>query len=256
VHEPCGEGSVRFVRDFFSNRYDHLQPDFVCCLSVFEAVPNALAFLQDLRRMLGNRRVGLYFEVFNAFRAIEQQETWSIHYEQCNYFSEQSLANLFARSGFHVIESGACYQGDQYVYVDADTTGVTANQAGESHRDDQALPEVIVAFGEKYQETKAVWQQRLGHYEATGKKVAVWGTGGKGIGFLNALPTADQIDLVVDINPDKHGRFVPGSGQQIIPPERLVEYGPDVIVLTNALYEHEIKKQVSELGIEAEFLLA
>ena len=42
----------------------------------------------------------------------------------------------------------------------------------------------------------------------------------------------------------------------VVAPESLVQYRPDVIILTNATYENEIKQQANRLGLDCEFLLA
>jgi len=102
----------------------------------------------------------------------------------------------------------------------------------------------------------AIWRERIEQFKQTGKRVVIWGTGGKGIGFLNALDTADVIRHALEINPRKHGKFVPGTGQQIVPPEFLAEYRPDVVIITNALYEREMKQQAADLGVNCEFLIA
>ena len=118
--EQLACGSVKFIREFYVDDYVGIESDFVCCLSVFEDVPQPNEFLTTVRRMIGQRsNVPLYFEVFNAIRAIEQQETWSIHYEQCNYFSLDTLTALFKRCGFDIIDAGTCYQDGQYLYVEA-----------------------------------------------------------------------------------------------------------------------------------------
>ena len=108
--EQLGDGRVRFIRDFYSERYAHLPADFVCCLSVFEDIPQPEEFLKMLRRVIGDRQVGVYFEVFNGMGAIGRRENWSIHYEQCNYFGLASFKNLFHRCGFDVTDSGYCYE--------------------------------------------------------------------------------------------------------------------------------------------------
>ena len=41
--------------------------------------------------------------------------------------------------------------------------------------------------------------------------------------------------------------------QRIVAPEFLTEYRPDTVVLTNPLYEKEIKQQVHELGLTCDF---
>ena len=87
-----------------------------------------------------------------------------------------------------------------------------------------------------------------------GQRVVVWGGGAKGVTFLNTLKTQDQIEYVVDINPRKQGRYVPGTGQQIVPPEFLRDYQPDVVIVMNPIYKSEIEQIIKGLGLTAKFL--
>ena len=256
-------GSVEFIRGFYGEQSADIAADFICCLSVFEAIPRPVELLRTVRQTLGDRTdVPLYFEVFNAFRAIQDRETWSIHYEQCNYFSLESVTSLFRRCGFDVVDAGTCYQGEQYLYVEASPSiekssnlGLTDGTTGEDTESD-SLPEEIAAFASSYVEQSAAWQERLDQFARDEDRVVVWGTGGKGIGFLNALNTDGVISYVIEINPDKQGKFVPGSGQQIMPIEFLAEYKPDKVIITNPLYQEEMQQQARELGVNPEFLIA
>ena len=60
---------------------------------------------------------------------------------------------------------------------------------------------------------------------------------------------------VLDINPDRHEKYIPGSAPKVVAPEFIAEYRPDVIIITNPIYEQEIKKQVCELGVSCEFMI-
>ncbi len=254
--EEVGKGRVRFIRDFFSQRYADLEVDFICCLSVFEHIPEPGDFLRRLRRMIGRRQIGVYFEVFNAFRAFRSHETWSIHYEQCNYFSRKSLLNIFELNGFNIKDTGTCYEGDQYLYVEAFPNGSTQCEITSKAQSQQQLPDDITSFASEHQKSMERWKDLLATMEREGRRVVVWGSGGKGISFLNELQTGDIISYVVDINPDRHGKYIPGSAQKIVAPDFLTEYRPDVVIITNPLYEQEIKSQVEQLGMNCEFYIA
>ena len=52
------------------------------------------------------------------------------------------------------------------------------------------------------------------------------------------------------MNPRKHNRYVPGTGQQIKPPVFLKEYQPDVVIIMNPIYSNEIKNKLGELNID------
>jgi len=71
------------------------------------------------------------------------------------------------------------------------------------------------------------WKNRIATLTAEGRRIVVWGAGTKAVGLLNMLHISidDGISYVVDINPRESRRFVPGTAQQIVPPEHLREYG-------------------------------
>ena len=84
-----------------------------------------------------------------------------------------------------------------------------------------------------------------------------WGAGAKAVTFLNIIdPAGDCITHIVDVSPRKTGRFVPGSGQEIVEPSALRELSPDVLILMNAVYRDEIRAAVRALGLDPIFLVA
>ena len=63
---------------------------------------------------------------------------------------------------------------------------------------------------------------------------------------------ADRIQSVVDINPRKHGKYVPGTGQPVVGPKDLVDSPPDIVLVMNPIYRDEIAGLIAELGITAD----
>jgi C-methyltransferase C-terminal domain len=101
------------------------------------------------------------------------------------------------------------------------------------------------------------WRDRLEQLKDKGQRVVVWGAGAKATTFLNIVdPVGSLILHVVDINPRKTGRFVPGSGQEIVEPNSLRELHPGVIILMNQIYRDEIASYTAGLGLDPEFLAA
>ncbi|MFX0139137.1 MAG: hypothetical protein ACFFDN_36180 [Candidatus Hodarchaeota archaeon] len=107
----------------------------------------------------------------------------------------------------------------------------------------------VAAFADKYLHKVEAWQCNLERMAHAGQRAVVWGGGSKGVAFLNTLKTQDQIEYVVDINPRKQERYVAGTGQQIVPPEFLSSYRPDVVIIINSIYQDEIQKIMERLGL-------
>ena len=88
-----------------------------------------------------------------------------------------------------------------------------------------------------------------------GTKAIPWGAGEHGIGFLSIMNIQEQMPHIVDINPTRVGKYVPGTGQEVVAPEFLIDYNPDVVIITNSTYTQEIKDHVKELGVTCDFLV-
>ena len=86
------------------------------------------------------------------------------------------------------------------------------------------------------------------------KKAIVWGSGSKCVGFMTTLGVKDEIQYIVDINPRRHGKFIPGAGKQIVAPEFLKQYRPDTVIVMNPIYCNEIKKMMDDMRLTAEFI--
>jgi hypothetical protein len=65
-----------------------------------------------------------------------------------------------------------------------------------------------------------------------------------------------EIRHIVEINPARQGKHIPGTGALVVSPQSLLGYRPDVVILTNATYANEIKQQINQLELGCEVLLA
>ena len=110
------------------------------------------------------------------------------------------------------------------------------------------------AFAPKTQAGIAGLRAQISALQAAGKHIAIWGSGSKCVSFLCALGDRNGIDAVVDINPHRHGKFLAGSGKQVVPPEALRTNPVDVILVMNPVYRAEIQDQLEEMGVAAELI--
>jgi hypothetical protein len=78
----------------------------------------------------------------------------------------------------------------------------------------------------------------------------LWGAGSKGVSFLSTLDlTTDDVPYVVDLNPHKIGTFIAGTGQEIVAPDFLSDFRPDVVIIMNPVYRQEITQKLAALGL-------
>ena len=86
-------------------------------------------------------------------------------------------------------------------------------------------------------------------------RVALWGAGAKGSTFANLIdPDRALIDCVVDLNPGKQGRFIPGSGHPIVDYRELASRNVTDAVLMNPNYRAENLKLLQAAQINARLI--
>jgi SAM-dependent methyltransferase len=247
---------LTFVKDFYSERYASYEADLICCRYVFEHVPKPVEFLTTVRRTIGERaNMVVYFEVPNVSLILRELSIWDIIYEHSSYFCANALAQVFRSCGFRV-QSVAGAFGDQFLGIEAmPDNGKSSLKAG-AWEDVSWVADGVIAFAENYSMRVAAWEESLKQIERANQRAVVWGAGAKGVSFVNMLKIHTQIAYVVDVNPHKEGKYIAGAGQQIVPPEFLQEYRPDVVIIMNPMYEGEIKKTVVGLGLRPKFMYA
>lgn len=249
--ERSKTGQIEFVQDFYSEAYADRSADFIVCRHTLEHIEDPVAFMQMVRRTIGERETTLFFEVPNGLHTLQQMAIWDIIYEHCSLFTRFSLANLFARTGFEVTDIRTTF-GGQYLCIEA--RPAQREDTARQWRDPAEINDDIAQFAARYRRKSAEQQRFLQDMHADEMKVVIWGSGSKGITFLNMLPSADGIEYAVDINPRKQGMFITGTGQRIIPPDFLPNYRPDAIIVMNPLYIDEIRETVHGLGLQPEFI--
>ena len=85
--------------------------------------------------------------------------------------------------------------------------------------------------------------------------MALWGAGAKSVLFLNMVNHTDAIGCVVDINPRKHGSWLPGTGHRVEAPTALASFDAEEILLMNPNYREEVASDLREMGASGGLVL-
>jgi hypothetical protein len=113
----------------------------------------------------------------------------------------------------------------------------------------EELETLVEGFAAGYRDVVDRWREELDALRSSGGRSVIWGAGSKGVAFLSAMGDGQAIEYAVDINPYKHGMYMAGTGQQIVAPTFLKEYEPDLVVLMNPVYVHEVAGSLRELDL-------
>ncbi|MFN0091972.1 MAG: class I SAM-dependent methyltransferase [Acidimicrobiales bacterium] len=251
---------LTWIADFYSEAYTHLRADAVVCRHTLEHIAPVAEFMRMVRRAIGDRpETVVLFELPDVARVLDEAAFWDVYHEHCSYFSAGSLARLFRASGFEVLDLSLEYDG-QYLVIEArPAPGCEDGQPapGEplaAEDDPVELQAGVERFRREYAELTGRWRRRLTELSAQGGRAVIWGAGSKGVAFLNGLGLRQEIEYAVDVNPFKAGKHMAGTGQQIVGPEFLRSYRPDLVIAMNPIYLPEIRASLDELGVTPELV--
>jgi len=249
-----GEAAARveFFQEFYGPQHSHLTGDALICRHTLEHIPDTAAFLGGIRATLADDgSAAVLFELPDVRRVLDEVAFWDVYYEHCSYFCAGSLARLFRRCGFRVLDLALDYA-DQYLILDAVTgvdDGATTLALEESV---ETITEAVAHFQSAFPPIVGRWSDDLRRAAASGQRVAIWGAGSKGVSYLTTLGAGREVMCAIDINPFKRGKFMAGTGHPVVAPEDVVSDPPDVVVAMNSVYVPEIQAKLDELAIRAE----
>ena len=241
---------IEFVKDYYSEKYAGHQGDFICCRMTLEHIPDTAVMVETVRRSIGEGPDTIvFFQVPDVTRIMQDCAFEDIYYEHCSYFSPGSLARLFRRSEFDVIDLQREYE-NQYICLEARPADRPQVIEHPLYENVVALADLVAGFEKRYPSVLDRWQTRLGQLKQQSQKVVIWGSGSKGVAFLNAIGDSAAIDYVVDIHPFRQQTFMAGTGQQIVAPLFLKDYRPDIVIIMNAIYREEIQQELTQLDLK------
>lgn len=245
-------GSLTFHRRYYGGLADAAEPpDAVVSRHVIEHVAEPAAMLQSIRSALDAAPDAVVvFETPCVEWILRNRVVWDFFYEHCSLFSAASLTTLFERCGFTVTGVRHVFN-EQYLWLEArpaprsETPPLHPGGIGDACRD----------FARFEHELVAGWRERIGTLSRNGG-VALWGAGAKGVTFAGLVDAERAlIDCLVDLNPQKQGHFVAGTGHPILGPASLAGRGVRNVVLMNPNYEAENRAIAAEAGLDLQFVV-
>jgi hypothetical protein len=248
LHEE--QGRLNFARSLYGPEHTGLRADVVICRHVIEHVPRPLALLQAVRAAIVEAPSSrVFFETPCVDWILRNRVLWDFFYEHCSLFTTASLRTAFELAGFEVRSVQHVF-GDQYLWIEA----VPASSPAAATLAPGETPSLAFGYGAGEAATLAEWRARLAGWASLGS-FAVWGAGAKGVTLLNLVdPARELVDCVVDLNPLKQGRYVPGTGHPVVAPGMLAARGVRRALMMNPNYRAETQALLDGAGLQVELV--
>ena len=245
---------VTFIKDYYSDRYSQYHGDLVCCRHTLEHIFNTGEFISSVRRSIGDRLDTIvFFEVPDVTRILCEGAFWDIYYEHCSYFSPGSLARLFRLSKFKITYLSRDF-GDQYLLLEAKPVDEVSVDVHELEENTKKVKEKVELFSVNCRNKLDDWKNRLKQIDEDRLRAVIWGSGSKCVSFMTTLAVKDEIPYIIDINPYRHNKFIPGVGKKIMPPEFIKKYKPDITIVMNPIYFKEIREMIEDMEVSTEMI--
>ena len=257
--EAARTRGIDIVEEFFGQELagrlvaEGRQADLIAANNVLAHVPDINDFVGGFAELLKPSGVAT-FEFPHLYEMVRGNQFDTAYHEHYSYLSLLAVERIFRTNGLTVfdVETTPHHGGSLRVFACRSDHGAhrvtpavaamleTERRVGMDSRDFYA------GFQSTAVAARDGFRTFLADARASGLKVAAYGAAAKGNTLLNfAGVKAGDIAFVVDRNPAKQGRYMPGSHIPIVGEDRLISDQPDRVVILPWNIETEIRTQLT-----------
>jgi hypothetical protein len=221
--------------------------------NVLAHVPDINDFVAGFAALLRPHGVAT-FEFPHLLKLVQENQFDTIYHEHFSYLSLSAVLRVFERNGLAVfdVEELTTHGGSLRVYAQRSDTGKRRIEdrvgALSSVEADAGIktPSFYAGFQAKADRVKNDLLWFLIDAKRSGKTVVAYGAAAKGNTLMNyAGIRPDLIKFVVDRNPAKQGKYMPGRRIPIVDENQLQSVRPDYVVILPWNLKDEIIRQMS-----------
>jgi SAM-dependent methyltransferase len=247
---------VRTLTTFFGRdlarrlRAEGQQADLIIANNVLAHVADLNGLVEGIAILLAPSGAAV-LEMPYLADLIDHTEFDTIYHQHLCYFSATALDRLFRRHGLDLndVRHLPIHGGSLRITVAKVANvqpAVTRLLQQEAARGLDQL-DGYCPFVERTRAVRARLTAMLGAIKAEGRRLVGYGAAAKATTLLAYCGIGrDLLDYVVDRNPFKQGRFMPGSRLPILAPERLLADRPDYVLLLPWNFADEILAEQAE----------
>jgi SAM-dependent methyltransferase len=244
---------IPVINDFFSFRLaDALAArgqlaDLVIGNNVIAHVDAINDFVRGVERLLKPDGVAV-FECAYAVHLVQKCEFDTIYHEHLFYHTLHGLTPLLLRHGLQIVDAEELPIHGGSLRIRAARSGSRTERLNGMLAHERTLgvdrPQWCEGLATRTRALRDSVKELLLAEKAKGRRIACYGAAAKGATLLNFLDLgAGFFEYAVDANPHKQGKLMPGQHIPIVPPRRLQEDPPDVVLLLVWNFAGEVLRQ-------------
>lgn len=250
---------IEIVEEFFGARLaqdlvlQQKQADLTTANNVLAHVPDINDFVAGFAELLKPAGVST-FEFPHLLRLVSENQFDTIYHEHYSYLSLTAVKRIFEKNGLAVfdVEELSTHGGSLRVYAQRRDAGIREASASVTKLLAREIaagitdPNFYADFQSKAEQVKNDFIVFLIEAKRAGKKVAAYGAAAKGNTLLNfAGVGVDLLPYVVDRNPAKQEKYLPGCRIPIMDEKHLMVDRPDYVVILPWNLRTEIVEQLA-----------
>ena len=253
------EKGVDSVVDFFGVRLakelvaKNIKADLLLGNNVLAHVPDIIDFVGGMKIIL--RETGVVTMEFpHLMQLVDNNQFDTIYHEHFSYLSFHTVKQIFESQGLEMfdVEEILTHGGSLRIFAKHPTNrdlSISPNVATLLDKEQQkGLTSLSYYdnFQQKALKVKLDFTSFLIEQKNAGKKVAAYGAAAKGNTLLNYCGIKnDLINFVVDANPHKQNKYLPGSHIPVVNEMYLKEAKPDYVIIFPWNIKDEITLQLA-----------
>ena len=228
------------------------KPKLMIGNNVLAHVPDLHDFIKGFSILIDDEGI-ITFEFPHIVDLIKNTQFDTVYHEHYSYLSVTALLPIFAQYGLKVIniEKLLTHGGSLRIFVAKNISSLIVQESVQATIDEESQfdpreARVCQSLQSETEKIKNTLYAKLIKYKKDGKSISAYGAAAKGVTLLNYCGISDDIiDYVVDLNPNKIGKFLPGSQIPIVDIKVLDTHPPDILLVLPWNLAVEIKSQFS-----------
>lgn len=250
---------IELIPDFFSAaafraKFPQARPRIISSISMFYDLEEPKKFVQEIAELLHPEGIW-HFEQSYMPSMLRTNSYDTICHEHVEYYSLEPVVRMLAESGLRVLDV-------QMNAINGGSFAVTAGHQGSKAKANSAVidwlleqeermglktPRPFRQFEERVFEHRLNLMRLIKALNADGKKVFGYGASTKGNVLLQFCGfTPADIPCIAEVNPDKFGRFTPGTNIPIVSEEEAKKMKPDYLLVLPWHFKENILQRERE----------